>query len=483
MSKIAFVNPSQNLESVYGRLSREASKLAPLGLCYLASAMKEVGHEVKIIDGPALKISNKETVSLALQWGARYVGITATTDIIFLAGEIAEEIKSRSKDVRIIIGGAHVTAVPEDTFARFASFDFGVIGEGEETLRALISAFECNHNLGKVDGIVYRKGGKIIITPHRKFIEDLDSLPPPAWDLLPRIDKFYKPTLLNYKRLPSASLVTSRGCPGRCAFCDTKVFGSRYRVHSAEYVLKMIRHLKQKYGIRDICFYDDVFTLFKKRLAKICEGLMNNVMRMHWSCQARVNAIDRETMKMMKDAGCWKISFGIESASDNILKLMNKNATAEQAKKAIFNAKSVGLEVEGYFILGFFGEDKKSLQTTKEFIVNSNLDVALLSYFLPLPGSPAYSRTAEYGRFNEDWRSMNAFDSDRPQFVPYGLNDAELIKAQKDVYRSFYFRPKTFLKFALKMIKNPAWAFRFAKSFLSFIDFVFKRNTGHCEQV
>ncbi len=475
MVKIALINPSQNLTKIYGELSQEAPVLPPLGLCYLASALREAKlAKVKIIDAQALKISNKKAATKALLWGADIIGITATTDMIFLASEIADFVKAKSKKTKIIVGGPHISAVPEKTLKMFPSFDIGVINEGEETTKELVSTLEAGKSLKKVKGIVYREGNKIITTVPREFIQNLDSLLPPAWDLLPHLTKFYKPAIMNYKNSPSTSIITSRGCPGQCAFCDTRVFGCRYRVHSAKYALDMIRFLKKKYGIKDIIFYDDQFTIFKERLAQICEGLQS--LGITWSCQARVNAVDFKTMKMMKDAGCWKISFGIESASPKILKLMNKRINLRQAKKAISDAKRAGLEVLGYFIIGFFGETKKTLAMTKKFILNSDLDMIMLSYFLPFPGSPAYPLVNQFGEFHEDWKNLNAFDPDIPQFIPYGLSTKELIAAQKDIYRSFYLRPKIMLRYCQRMLKNPTEAARFIRTAFNFSKFLFSSN-------
>lgn len=473
MSKIAFINPSPDFANIYGSLSEERSVLPPLGLCYLSNTIRSVGHDVIIIDAPALKISNDEAVRRALSWGARYVGVTSTTDMIFIAATIAQTVKSASAGTAVIIGGPHVTAVPAQTLEKFSAFDIGVIGEGEETIKELITALESGSELSVVSGIAYRSGGAIRLTAAREFIKDLDLLPYPAWDLLPALTETYRPAIINYKRLPSTSLVTSRGCPGSCAFCDTKVFGSKYRIHSSSYVLEMIRFLKERYGIRDICFYDDVFTIFKKRLVEICEGLREKRHEISWSCQARVNAVDYDMMKMMKEAGCWKISFGIESASNNVLKLMNKHIVVDQSAKAVREAKRAGLEVEGYFILGFFGETKETLGLMKEFIMASPLDTALLSYFLPFPGSPAYSRVKEYGAFDEDWKNMNVFD--RPQYIPNGLTADDLVEAQNDIYKSFYFRPRMFAKYAARMVRHPSYAAKLVRSSLSLASFLFKK--------
>lgn len=473
MAKIAFINPSQDFEDIYGSLADERSVLPPLGLCYLAGSLRAEGHDVRIIDAAALNISNEEASRLSLEWGAGYVGITATTDNVFLASDIADAIKSASKDIKVIIGGAHLTAIPEKTLEMFPSFDIGVIGEGEDTLKELINALEAKKDLNEVNGIVFRSAGNVKTNAPRSFIKDLDSLPYPAWGLLPSLSKYYKPVITNYKRMPSASLVTSRGCPGKCAFCDTRVFGSRYRAHSAGYVLGMIGYLKDNYGIRDICFYDDVFTVFKKRLEEICKALKDKKYDISWSCQARVNSVNYETLKMMKEAGCWKVSFGIESASNDILKLMNKDIAVEQSRKAVMEAKRAGLEVEGYFILGFFGETKDTMKMTKDFILRSPLDIVILSHFLPYPGSPAYPHVKEYGSFTEDWKMMNAFD--RPRFIPNGLTTEDIINIQDEIYKGFYFRPRLFAKYALRIAKNPAYAPRIIKSSLNLAKFILRK--------
>lgn len=473
MAKIAFINPAQRFEDIYGKLSKERSILPPLGLCYIAGALRDSGHEVSMIDASALGMANDKAVEEALKWGAKYVGVTATTDTIFLAAAIADMVKTRGKGVTILIGGPHVTAVPEKTFEMFPLFDAGVIGEGEDTARELIEALESGRDLSTVRGIVFRAGKSVKTTARREFINDLDLLPYPAWDLLADLGRTYHPAVINYKRLPSTSLVTSRGCPGSCAFCDTKVFGSRYRIHSAQNVLDTIKLLKDRYGIRDICFYDDVFTVFKKRLEDICAGLKDDQYAVSWSCQARVNTVNYDMMKMMKDSGCWKISFGIESGSDDILKLMNKHTVVKQAELAVREAKRAGLEVEGYFIIGFFGETKETLRLTRDLIVSMPLDTALLSFFLPFPGSPAYSHVKEYGDFTEDWKNMNVFD--KPQFIPRGLTARDMVDAQNDIYRSFYFRPRMFAKYAMRMASNPAYAANLFRSSLSLAGFLFKK--------
>lgn len=473
MARVAFINPSQDFKKIYGGFSEERSVLPPLGLCYLASVLKSCGHEVKIIDAPALRISNETAVKMALEWGARYVGITSTTDTIYISGDIADKLKSLSKDIIVIIGGPHLTAMPVKTLEMFPSFDVGVVGEGEETLKELIDLIESKSDIQVVKGIVFRKNGEVTLTERREFIKDLDLLPYPAWELLPELSKIYRPVVINYKKLPSTSLVASRGCPGDCAFCDTKVFGAKYRIHSAQYVLDMIYHLKKKYGIKDICFYDDVFTVFPKRLMEICKGLKDNKYKISWSCQARVNSVNYDTMKMMKESGCWKISFGVESASNDILKLMNKHVVIDQSRKVISQAKRAGLEVEGYFILGFFGETKDTLMMTKDFVVESPLDTIILSCFLPYPGSPAYSHVKEYGVFDEDWKNMNAFE--KPRFIPNGLSEKDIVDMQNEIYKSFYFRPKMFMKYVLRMAKHPSSALKLIRSSFSLASLIFKK--------
>jgi radical SAM superfamily enzyme YgiQ (UPF0313 family) len=177
-----------------------------------------------------------------------------------------------------------------------------------------------------VAGIVYRKEGEIVCSPARGNIEDLDTLPFPAWDLLPSLPHYYKPSPHSYFKLPSSSLLTSRGCNGTCTFCARPFMGEKYRAHSADYTIGMIDHLVKRYGIRDIMFYDDNFLLDKKRVEKICEALLRKDYTISWSCLARPEIMSHDLFQLIKKAGCWQIAYGIESGDQAILDTIKKGS-------------------------------------------------------------------------------------------------------------------------------------------------------------
>ena len=257
MKRIVFVNPPQQVEEIYGKLANERSILPTLGICHLAAVTREKGYETYIVDPIPFGWGIDKTIDEILKYSPDYIGITATTDVIYNAAKIVAKLKEYNKNIITIIGGPHITAVPENTLKLFPQIDIGVIGEGEDTIVDLLSTLNNGSILDNVKGIIFRKNGELLTTQPRPFIKDLDRLSLPAWDLLPRLDKYYRPSIINYKKLPSTSLITSRGCPGKCTFCDTKVFGAKYRGFSGPYVIRMIEYLENHYGIKDLVLYDE----------------------------------------------------------------------------------------------------------------------------------------------------------------------------------------------------------------------------------
>jgi radical SAM superfamily enzyme YgiQ (UPF0313 family) len=198
---------------------------------------------------------------------------------------------------------------------RFSSFDIAVIGEGELTLVELLRALSAGNTLSAVQGLIFREGNNLINTGRRPFIKDLDSLPFPAWDLLEEFPARYMPAPFKVMKLPAAILVTSRGCPNKCIFCDRSVFGSSCHGYSAEYVVRQMSELYHRYGVREFSFEDDTFITFRSRLKEICERLIELRLDISWTCLGRVNHVTAENLRLMRKAGCWQISFGIESGT------------------------------------------------------------------------------------------------------------------------------------------------------------------------
>jgi anaerobic magnesium-protoporphyrin IX monomethyl ester cyclase len=451
-NKIIFVYPPVSA-SAYEWIERLGSKLPSIGLCSLAAYTREKGFETRILDAYNRGLTPGEALEQVLAFSPTHVGLTAMTSNIGFAGEFAGLVKKAKPGIVTVIGGTHVTALPEETMERFPWFDIGVLGEGEETITEILDlpADTGRKTLGSVKGIIYREeDGTLKKTAPRPFIRDLDRLPYPAWDLLDGFPKLYRLTPTNFKRLPAASLVTSRGCPYQCTFCDRSVFGNRYRSFSTGYIIGMIEELRAKYGIREICFYDDTFTVNRKHLAAFCEYLTNNNIKLSWSCLGRVDFADEALLRSMKRAGCWLISYGIESASPEILALYRKNTTIDQIINAVGATKKAGISSRGFFIIGGPLETDGTIRQLRDLLKRIPLDDIHLSFYTPTPGSELYDIARQYGTFERDWGKAHVYDLN---YIPGGLTAEKLEKYRSDLYRGFYFHPRRMFRYLSIMLK------------------------------
>lgn len=449
---LLLVNPPITLEERYGAFASVGSQAPPLGLCYLAAIVRKSGYDVHIIDAPALDMELKKTITEIKKITTEIIGITATTASIIRASELAQAIKENNIPAQIVIGGPHVSALPERTLQEFKEFDIGVINEGEHTVAELVSCIIKNGNLADVAGIVYRHNDDIKLTASRGLIENLDALPFPAWDMIPHLPTYYKPAPHSYYRLPSTSLMTSRGCNGRCTFCARPFMGEKYRSNSPEYTLGMIDYLVKKYGIRDIMFYDDNFLLDRKRVTKICEEILRRGYKITWSCLARTDVMPEDFFKLIRKAGCWQIAYGIESGDQTILNNMQKHATLERVREMIRKANEAGIHTRGYFMIGCPGETNETIEKTIQFITKSGLRDFHVTFCTPMPGAELFSTAGRYGTFECDWRKLGFWD---PVFIPHGMTKDELIAGHRRMFRKFYLRPSVIGRYCLKIITTP----------------------------
>ena len=450
---LVLINPPITLEERYGSFASVGSQAPPLGLCYLAASARKQGYSVQIIDAPALAMDLTGTMAEIAKTDAGYIGLTASTVSIFRARELAKAIKQSGVKAPVIIGGPHVSSLPRETLEEFGEFDLGIINEGEYTLPELIASGKAGRDVAAIPGIVYRDGLEVKLSPPRKNIEDLDSIPFPAWDLLPHLPKYYKPSPHSYFSLPSSSLMSSRGCNGTCTFCARPFMGEKYRAHSAEYTVGMIDHLVKEYGIKDIMFYDDNFLLDKRRVEKICEALLKKNYAISWSCLARPEITSDDLFSMIKRAGCWQIAYGIESADQGILDNIKKRVTLERISEVIRKTNEAGIHSRGYFMIGCPGETKETIDKTTRFIRSSGLKDFHVTFCTPMPGAELFDTAQNYGAFARDWRKLGFWD---PVFIPAGMTRQQLIESHQRMYRKFYLRPSTMLRYGVKLLlTNP----------------------------
>lgn len=453
--KIALINLPQTFEF---RWQGDTSFHPPLGLCYVASVLRDIGkYSVEIIDCPVLRLDLNGLKNKLKESKPDIIGLACSAAIMFeVTTEVSRMIKGEiSKDIVVVVGGHHATKEYE-LMINNPNIDFIMRGEAEFTLLDLVNSFMANTPLKDIKGLIYKENGKVKVNPEREIIKDLDELPLPAWDLLPDL-KLYK-TSFRYKRMPLIGMHTSRGCPGTCLFCPCNNTGFRY--NSAEYIFKGMKYLSERFGIKEIVFSDDNFTLLNRRIEELCDLIIQNKLDITWSCYATIVGLSSNPnlIKKMAQAGCWYIFFGIESGNENVLKLnkVNKLNNFETVRKVLKECQKNGITLKGSFILGLPGDTKETIEETIAFAKSLPLDTVNFATAVPYPGTEFYNLARANGDvFDFDWndyRKMSAH-AELPIFVPQGVSREWLQKKQRLAYKEFYFRPN-FILHCLGKVKN-----------------------------
>ncbi|MBI5418371.1 cobalamin B12-binding domain-containing protein [Candidatus Poribacteria bacterium] len=445
---IVFINPPMTYKNRLGPFEHMGSHSPPFNLCYLSAIVRDNGFIPAIIDAEANYLNEKDVIQQTIAKNPSYVGITAMTLSITMAAKIASELKKHNPQLIILLGGVHVTALPDETMQKYPQFDVAVLGEGEETIVELLDALKYKKSIREIKGIIYSDNNVLIKTPERALLKNLDKLPFPAFDLLSGFPEVYRPAVLKFKRLPSIMLSTARGCPYKCIFCDSAVLKDTYRTYSIDYIINLIRILKKNYNIRDINFQDDTLTISHSRISEFCEKISE--LDITWSCQARVDTVTPELLLKMKNAGCWSIAYGIESGNQEILDVIRKDITLEQIRQAVLHAHNIGLEIIGFLMIGNPLETPLTLERTIDFVCSLDITYILPWYFTPFPGTTSFNIIEKYGIMSHDWGKMSCAE---PSFLPNGLTQEDLNKYYKKLIYRFYFRPKKFKNFLTKLIQ------------------------------
>lgn len=411
----------------------------PLGIFVLAAFLRDNGCEVAVRDAEALALSEERLVEDIALFSPDVVGVSSTTVAFHRACAVGRAVKRRFPATPLVLGGPHVTSNAEHAMAQ-GIFDYGVLGEGELTALELFENLFRGGDVGQVRGIAFRDAaGGVVVTPRRDYIDDLDALPIPAYDLIPDLT-VYTPPPSSYRTLPVVNVITSRGCPNQCTFCDRNVFGRRYRERSAENVFREIEHLWATYRVREIAFVDDTFLINKKRVRALFELLDAAGIRFPWTCMARINNVNFEFLRFLRDHGCWNIAFGIESGDEQILKVIRKQISLAEVRQVVDWCAELGISTKGFFIVGHPTETIETIDKTIRFACGLKLDTVVVTINTPIPGSRQYAEAASYGTLDTtDWSKFNYW---RPVFVPAGLTQELLLGKQKEFYLRFYLRPR-----------------------------------------
>ncbi len=437
--RILFLSPPVSFSERYGVLWQAGDVQPPLGLAYLAAITRKIGLDTTILDAGVLDWDVKRCVEEIINRAPDFLGITIATMTVMSSSKLAQEVKKHVPHIKVIVGGCHVTALPVRTLQENPSFDFGIIGEGEKTLEELIKALIEEGNLSLVKGIVFRSDGEVVLTSRRERISNLDELPMPAFDLLPSITQHYHTMSQCIKYSNTISLVPSRGCMGRCAFCDRNTFGNIISTHSAGYIVEMMAKLKKDFGIRGIIFEDDNFMLSYPLLSELADLLNKRNLRMPWSALSRIDTITEEKLKVAKTCGCWQIVYGIESGSQKILDLYKKGISIDQIKEAIILTKRQGFYTKGLFMWGNPLETDETIHQTQQLIYSLPLDDISIAFFTPFPGSDLWNDINSFGHFDNNWNKLTCYDL---VFIPHGMSGTKLTDTQTKTLKKFYKRPR-----------------------------------------
>lgn len=435
----------------FGMLSGGGSFRPPLNLLNLGAVLLEQGYSVEIVDG--VKVDDlSEFLKIIIDLNPRFIGLTAMTAHIHSCGFVARQLQKELHQIPIILGGVHVTTLPEETMRQFPAFDIGVIGEGDHTIVELIESLDNGKELSQIQGIIFRTGDDVFITPPRGSIRELDSLPMPAWNLLPDYVETYKPTLSRRTRLPSAYIVTSRGCPFGCTFCTNEVHGRSFRSYSVNYIMRMITYLVDNFGIRDLTIYDENLALDRKRIISLCERLIDANYDLTWSCDARVDCVDDEILKRMSEAGCRAVWFGMESGNPEILKRYDKRITLDDCRNAVSLCRRNNIKASGSFIIGGPEETVETIRDTIRFAKELKLDYFVPFFYTPIPGTRDYLDIENYGICDLDYRSATMT---QPTFAPHGMTFKDIHYWYIRSFLSFFSQPRiVFREIKLIGVKN-----------------------------
>ncbi len=435
--KVTLVNPP------YPPHAHSHPPFIPLGIAYLGAVAEKAGHQVTVIDCQAEKLTYDSFKARISQVPSDVVGVTSTTLLYNSAKQLLNIAKEAHPSAITMIGGSHASFWDENALSECPALDVVVRREGEMTFLELLQRIENKQTFEGVLGSTFRtKDGKVIRNGDRPFLLDLDSLPFPAYHLLP-LDAFRR---MGKTIFP---LTTSRGCVQWCDFCSTvRMFGRGYRMRSPKNVVDEMEMLHNKYGESQFTFYDDAFTVNRGHVLKMCEELESRKLKVDWDCETRVDMVDKELLEAMHNAGCMAVWFGVESGSEKILGEMNKKIKLDQTRSAFKTAQKLGLMTIASAVIGFPGETEETAWETINFIRELNPDDIGFYVATPYPGTPMYELVKKNG-----WLRITDFDkydTATPTFETPWLSMDKIREMRYKAHQKFYLRPR----YVLKMIRR-----------------------------
>lgn len=438
--QILLINPA-----CHSPLGGIISKHYPLNLAYLGTYLEREGFKVDLLDLNVERIDIHKFKELLFKINPQVVGITAMTNTFNVACRIAAIIKEASSQIKIIAGGQHVTALPDETLNTCKAIDCVVMGEGEKTLAEVCTRIKNSQTLEGVKGALYRSDSGIKHEAERELIANLDDLPFPRRDYI-GISKYKKNHVsrgISRQYLNIAEMFLSRGCPGRCIFCAANVsWQNKIRFRSIPNILAEIEYCKEELNADHFSFEDDSFTFNRGLVEALCNELRKK--KVTWNCNLRVDMVTPDLLRLMAESGCIKVLFGIESGSQRILDLIQKNITLEQVERAVEWANQAGIKfIEGSFIMGVHPEETlEDISSTLSLIKRLKINSLMLALACPLPGTRLYDLLKRESPHNEiAWRDFMFYGKKRSLSTTKYVSSNHLDLLQKKAYLDFYLKP------------------------------------------
>lgn len=434
----------------------------PLGLASIAATAELAGHTVRILDMRVETPTQSEVEAELREFQPRVVGFYVATFNIRECVEAAGFVKRILPGSVVVAGGPNVSIYPHETM-QHPCFDYGMRGECDLTFPEFLAEVEAGRAPTGIQGLVARKpGGGLDVSFALPCPPDLDALPMPAHHLFRASYRYF-----GASREPFTSMIASRGCPFNCNFCG-RVPGSRkVRTRSTQKLLEEMQRVRAM-GYREVNFFDDLFTVNRRRVMDLCQALLAAKTDLVWSVRARVDSVDEELLAAMREAGCRRLYFGVESGSDRTLELMNKKISTDRARTALEQTRRAGLESVSYFIVGYPGETVEDMSRTVEFIRTLKTDFVSINRFEPLPACNELQRWMEATGSPDPWLDYLALRTDRLPFFHGDLAREDVTKAFRRAWKAFYLQPRVWARL-LGLVRSGLRVRNFAVAGFSFL--------------
>jgi anaerobic magnesium-protoporphyrin IX monomethyl ester cyclase len=449
--KVLLINPPYTAEDRYGKdLGKFGPLNEPLGLAYLAACLERGGHEVSILDAPALDLSSVDICRKMQERPPEVVGVTMLTPMYNRSIEVVRAVKTAYPQITVVVGGPHPTIIPRGTLIDNEEIDYVVIGEGEIVFLNLINAIDKGSNTEEIPGIGYRKNGTVIINQPPEMVRNLDDLPIPARHLLPM--HAYHMTRSRTRSEHAFTVSVARGCPFNCAFC-CRIFGRKVRHHSVERIITEIGTLVNEFDAREINLEADTLTLNKHFVTSLCNELIRSGLsrKISWTCESRIDTVNEDILRNMKEAGCWQISYGVETGSQRLLDLIHKDITLDHIERTFAITKRLGISIRAFYMLGIPTETREESLKTISFAKKLDARWSQFTVCTPFPGTELYDLALREGGLQSqswaDYKTHGGWTEGSLAYVPKGRSVNEMKGLQKRAYRAVYLRPRVFMRF------------------------------------